>query len=67
MQIERTTDEVIIRIPASVDTNDLQDFVNYIRYKELTSKVNVSKQKVDEIANEINKNWWTENRHKFIK
>ena len=67
MLIERTDKEVIIRLPVSVDTDDLQDFVNYARYKEITSKFKVSQKKVDKLAKEIKKGWWAKNRSKFIK
>ncbi len=67
MLIERTSEEVIIRLPASVDTEDLQDFLNYARYKELTSKYNVDQTVVDTLADQINSKWWAKNRKKFIK
>ena len=67
MQIERTKKEVIIRLPATVDTEDLQDFLNYARYKELTSKFSVSQLKVDQLAGQINKSWWAKNRKRFLK
>lgn len=57
MVIERTKEEVIIRLPASVDTDDLQDFLNYARYKELTSKFDTLQEEVNKLANEINVNW----------
>lgn len=57
MLIERTTKEVIIRLPASVDTEDLQDFLNYARYKELASKFKVSQNQVDKITEQVKKNW----------
>ena len=37
MLVERTNEEIIIKLPASVDIEDLQDLLNYVRYKELTS------------------------------
>jgi len=67
MTIERTKDEVIIRLPASVDLEDLQDFVNYARYKELVSKSKATQEEIDELAAEVNKTWWEENRNRFIK
>ena len=67
MVIERTSTEVIIRLPASVDTEDLQDFLNYARYKELTANFKTDQKEVDKIANEINAKWWTKNRRKLIK
>ncbi len=67
MLIERTDKEVIIRLPASVDTEDLQDLLNYARYKELTANLKVSQKEVDKLASSINAKWWTKNRNKLIK
>ncbi|MCG9881696.1 MAG: hypothetical protein MH472_13950 [Bacteroidia bacterium] len=57
MLIERTTKEVIIRLPISVNTDDLQDFLDFLRYKELTSKFKVEQKEADKIANEVKKKW----------
>ena len=67
MLVERTSKEVILRLPASVDTEDLQDFLNYARYKELTANFKTDQNEVDKITNEINAKWWTKNRSKLIK
>jgi hypothetical protein len=66
MLVERTDKEVIIRLSASVDTEDLQEFLNYARYKELTANFNVDQKEVDKLADEINAGWWTENRDKLL-
>ena len=67
MLVERTKKEVIIRLPASVDTDDLQDFLNYARYKELTSSFSVPQKVVDKIASDVNANWWKKNSNKISK
>lgn len=67
MLVERTNNEVIIRLPASVDTTDLQDFLNYARYKELTSEINVGQKEIDTLAEGINAKWWAKNKTKLIK
>jgi predicted nucleotide-binding protein (sugar kinase/HSP70/actin superfamily) len=67
MLVERTNKEVIIRLPASVSTEDLQDFLNYARYKELTSTFKTNQKEVDKITSEINAKWWTKNRSKLMK
>ena len=67
MLVERTNKEIIIRLPSSVDTEDLQDFLNYARYKELTANFKTDPKEVDKIASEINTKWWTKNRNKLIK
>ena len=65
MLIERTNKEVIIRLPASVDTEDLQDILNYSRYTELTSRFKISQKEVDKLANEVNASWWAKNKKRF--
>jgi hypothetical protein len=67
MLVERTSKEVIIRLPVSVDTEDLQDFLNYARYRELTAQFRTTQKEVDKLANQINEKWWTTNRSKLIK
>lgn len=67
MLVERTSKEVIIRLPASVDTEDLQDFLNYARYKELTATFKADQKDVDKLANDINAKWWAKNRNRLIK
>ena len=36
MIIERTKDEIIIRLPADINIDDLQDMTDWFQYKELT-------------------------------
>ncbi len=67
MLVERTKKEVIIRLPASVDTDDLQDFLNYARYKELTSGFSVTQKQVDKLAVKINSRWWKKNKKRLTK
>lgn len=67
MLVERTRKEVIIRLPASVDTEDLQDFLNYARYKELTASLKTNQKEVDKLSSNINSKWWAKNRNKLIK
>ena len=67
MLVQRTTKEVIIRLPATIDTDDLQAFLNYARYKELTSKFKVSQRETNKLSQQINQTWWSKNRNKLIK
>lgn len=67
MIVERTKKEIIIRLPASVAKEDLQDLLNYARYKELTSDFKIAQKDVDKLAGQINSKWWTRNRNQLIK
>ena len=67
MIIERTNNEVIIRLLPSVDTDELQELANFFRYKEITSKYSTSQAVVDKLSSVINKNWYKANRERLLK
>jgi hypothetical protein len=67
MLIERTSQEVIIRIPASVDTTGLQRLIDYLTYKEATSNSKATQKQVDQLARDVKKDWWKRNRKRLVK
>lgn len=67
MLIERTSKEIVIRLPASGDTAGLQKFVDYLTYKEATSGSKATQEEVDKLAKDVKKGWWKKNRKRFIK
>jgi hypothetical protein len=67
MLIERTSKEIIIRLPSYVTTDGLQRLVDYLTYKEATAKSKAKQADVDALAKEVKKGWWTKNRSRFIK
>lgn len=67
MIIERTIDEVIIRLPASVDIKRLQQLVDYLTYKEAVSQSQAKQSDVDSLSEEVKKDWWKKNKNRFIK
>jgi len=66
MIIERKKDEVIIRLPGSIDTSDLEEMVDYIRFKEITSKSNATQEQVDNLVKEVKKGRWETNRKRLL-
>ncbi|MDR3185072.1 MAG: hypothetical protein LBT49_06690 [Prevotellaceae bacterium] len=67
MVIERTADEFVIRFPFITNTEQIQDVIDYLRYKELTANYSVAQSEVDNLSREINRNWWKQNAPKFEK
>ena len=67
MLIERTSREVIIRLPSSVDTIGLQRLIDYLTYKEATYNSKATQTQVDKLACDTKKGWWKKNRKRFIK
>lgn len=67
MVIERTKNEIIIRLPSYIDTAGLQNLINYLTYREATEKSQAKQTEVDKLAKDIKKGWWAKNRKRFIK
>jgi hypothetical protein len=66
MTIERKKGEIIIRIPSSVDVREIQDVLDFIRFKELTSSFTVKQTTVNKLASSINSKWWKKNAKKIL-
>jgi hypothetical protein len=67
MLIERTSREVIIRLPASVEVIGLQRLVDYLTYTEATRSSKATQEQVNELAAAVKKGWWKKNQKRFIK
>jgi predicted trehalose synthase len=67
MIVERTDNQIIIKVSPQVDPLGFQRIMDYLEYLEITSKSKATQSEADELADELNENWWTKNRNKFIK
>jgi hypothetical protein len=67
MQVERINNEILIRLSGSTDTIGLQRLLDFLKYKEITSKSKATEDQIDEIANESKSDWWSKNKERFIK
>lgn len=67
MIVERTNDQIIIKVSPDIDSYGFERILDYLTYLELTSKSKATQEQADKLADELNENWWTENRSKFIK
>ncbi len=67
MRIERLENEILIRIPLTLDSDKLQSILDLIRYGELTAKSTGTQKEVDEFASDVNKSWWGKNKDRFVK
>lgn len=66
MVLERTENEVIIRLPADINWEDLELMIRFIKYKQNVSKSNATQDAIDQLARDANKQWWEENKHRFL-
>ena len=65
MNIERRNNEIIIRLPDTLDVDRLQRLINYLVHQETTAKSQATQEQVDELANEVNAGWWERNKARF--
>lgn len=66
MIVERINNEVVIRLPGSIDTTYLEEMIDYIRFIEITSKSKATQDEVDLLVNEIKKGRWEKNRERLL-
>ena len=67
MIIERTKDEIIIRLPADINIDDLQDMTDWFQYKELTRNSKAKQEDVDELVDQVKKGRWNKRKESLIK
>jgi hypothetical protein len=59
--------QITITLSSKVDSFGLQRLIDYTKYLEATQKSKAKQSDVDLLADEVNEDWWTKNRHRFIK
>jgi hypothetical protein len=68
MKIERKDKNLIIKIPEDVlEIEELQELLDYLRFRSITSKSKATEKNIEEIANEIDSSWWSKNKERFMK
>jgi hypothetical protein len=58
MILERTKNEILVRLPSNVDLTELQDMLDYLKYKEITANSKAKQSDVDKLAKEVNSSMW---------
>jgi len=58
MILERTKDEILVRLSANVDLTELQNMIDYLNFKELTAKSKAKQSDADQLSKEVNKSIW---------
>tara|TARA_R110002124_G_scaffold285907_3_gene465275 strand:- start:19778 stop:19981 length:204 start_codon:yes stop_codon:yes gene_type:complete len=67
MQIERTNEEILIRVPSETDLVGLQRILDYIRFRGIASKSKASPIQIDKLDMVSKSSWWDQNKEKFLK
>ena len=58
MIVERTNNEILVRLPSNVDISELQDMLDYLKYRELTTNSRAKQEDSDNLAKEVNSSMW---------
>lgn len=65
MTIERTSKEVVFRLPSSTKLEDLQEIADLFAFKEIARKSNANQKDVDELVKKIKKGRWAKTKKKL--
>lgn len=65
LTIERTNQEIIIRLPIDLEVNDIQRMLDYLSYKQAISKSQATDEQIATLAKEVKKGWWEKNKDRF--
>jgi len=66
MRIETKNNEIILTFSKNaVDLTEIQNFIDYVKFREINSKSKATQEQADELADEINQAWWEKNKNKF--
>lgn len=66
MTVERTASEIIVRLPSSMDIEEILQFLSYLRFKEITQQSQATQEDADRLAKAANRNWWERNKDKYL-
>ncbi len=66
MKVVRENNEIKISLPDDViDISEVQNLLDYFKYREISAKSKATQKDADDLANEINKSWWDSNKQRF--
>jgi hypothetical protein len=67
MTIERTSSEIIIKVPANVNVEGLQRLLDFLTYKEVTARSKAAQEDVDQLVLEVKKGRWARNKRRLLQ
>ena len=59
--------QIAISLSAGIDVFAIERLINYAKYLEATANTQVLQEDIDNLADEINTNWWNKNKQRFLK
>lgn len=65
MTIERTPDAIIVKLPPDTSLEEIEGFLNYLRYKQIVDAKKTVREDLVQLAQIATDNWWEQNKHHF--
>ena len=65
MIIERTTKEIIFRLPSTTKLKELQEVADLFSFREISKKSKATQKDVDDLVSKIKKGRWTKTKKKL--
>ena len=65
MIIERTSKEIVFRLPSSIKLEDLQDIADLFTFKQISQKSKANQKDVDDLVKGIKKGRWNKTKQKI--
>ncbi|MEM6297272.1 MAG: hypothetical protein AAF740_01135 [Bacteroidota bacterium] len=66
MTVEYQSDEILIRLPNSIQKKDVQIMMDYFKAITLLANNKGSEEEALKIAKEVDQNWWNKNKDRFV-
>ena len=68
MKIQNGKQEITLTFDKNaLDVKELQRFIDYIKYREISSKSRATEADAEALSEEIKQKWWEQNKHRFEK
>jgi len=68
MILTKTADnQIAISLSAGISAFNIERLINYAKYLEATANSQALQDDIDKLADEVNTNWWNENKQRFLK
>lgn len=65
MIIERTSKEVLFRLPATTKLEDLQEIANLFAFKEVARNSKATQKEIDTLVKKVKKGRWEKTKRKL--
>lgn len=66
MRVESVNNEIKLTFSKNaLNINEIQSFIDYVKFREISSLSKATQEDANKLAEEINQSWWDKNKHKF--